>query len=132
MVTRCTTRCHSLSLVVTLGHSLSLAVIRYHLLYHPLSPFVIRCHSLSLVVPLVVIRCHSLHHSLSLVTTRCTTRLSFYKRSKNTNHETESLNAMNFTTVLEEKIVLFTASTKIPEREKSISPSSFYGQLPDY
>ena len=24
------------------------------------------------------------------------------------------------------------ASTKIPEREGSISPSSFYGQLPDY
>ena len=54
VVTRCTTQCHSLSLVVTL------------------------CHLLSLVV----IRCHSLYHSLSLVFTRCTTRLPFYKRSK--------------------------------------------------
>ena len=35
---------------------------------------------------------------------------------------------MNVTTELEEKIVLFTASAKIPEREGSISPSSFYGQ----
>ena len=39
---------------------------------------------------------------------------------------------MNVTTVLEEKKVLFTASAKIPERERSISPSSCYGQLPDY
>ena len=39
---------------------------------------------------------------------------------------------MNVTTALEEKIVLFIASAKIPEREGSISPSSFYGQLPDY
>ena len=41
-----TTRCHSLSRIIT------------------------RCLSLSLVVPLVVIRCHS----LSFVVTRCTTR----------------------------------------------------------
>ena len=75
MVTRCTTRCHSLSLVVP----------RCHLLYHSLSfvvPLVVtgcttRCHSLSLVV----IRCHSLYHSLSFVVSRCTTCLSFYKRS---------------------------------------------------
>ena len=39
---------------------------------------------------------------------------------------------MNVATVLEEKIVLFIGSAKIPEREGSISPSSFYGQLPDY
>ena len=39
---------------------------------------------------------------------------------------------MNVTTVLEEKIVLFIASAKIPEREGDISPFSFYGQLPDY
>ena len=39
-----TTRCHSLSFVVTRFDSLSLAVIR--------------CHSLFLLVPLVVIRCH--------------------------------------------------------------------------
>ena len=39
VVTRCATRCHSLSLVVTLCHSLSLVVIR--------------CHSLSLDVPFV-------------------------------------------------------------------------------
>ena len=51
---------------------------------------------------------------------------------KNMNHETESLNAMNVATVLEGKIVLFIGSAKIPGREGSISPSSFYGQLPDY
>ena len=39
---------------------------------------------------------------------------------------------MNVATVLEEKIVLFIASAKIPEREGGISPFSFYGQLPDY
>ena len=60
VVTRCTTRCHSLSLFATLCHSLSLVVIRCHSLYHS-----------SLVVPLVVIRCHSLYHSLSLVVIRC-------------------------------------------------------------
>ena len=61
VVTRCTTRCYSLSLVVSHCHSLSLVVIRCHSLHHSLS--FIRCHSLSLAV------------------TRCTTRLSFYKRS---------------------------------------------------
>ena len=35
---------------------------------------------------------------------------------KNTNYETESLNAMNVATVLEEKIVLFIGSAKISER----------------
>ena len=49
-VTRCTTRCHSLSLVVTRCHSLSFVVTRC----------TTRCHSLSLVVPLVVTRSHSL------------------------------------------------------------------------
>ena len=48
LVTRCTTRCRSLSFVVPL------AVIRCHSLYHSLSLVVtqctIRCHSLSLVV----------------------------------------------------------------------------------
>ena len=39
---------------------------------------------------------------------------------------------MNVTTVLEEKIVLSNPSDKIRERERSISPSRFYGQLPDY
>ena len=29
------------------------------------------------------------------------------------------------------RIFVFIASAKIPEREGSISPSSFYGQLPD-
>ena len=48
------------------------------------------------------------------------------------NHETESLNAMNVATVLEGKIVLFIGLAKIPERKGSISPSSFYGQLPGY
>ena len=60
MVTR-TSRCHSLPLVVTLRHSLSLAVIccatRSHSLYNSLSLVAIRCqslyHSLSLDVPLV-------------------------------------------------------------------------------
>ena len=37
---------------------------------------------------------------------------------------------MNATNVLEEKIVLFIDSAKIPEREESISQSSFYQQLP--
>ena len=46
--------------------------------------------------------------------------------------ETEPLNAMNVATALEGKIVLFIGSAKIPEREGSTSPSSFYGQLPDY
>ena len=36
---------------------------------------------------------------------------------------------MNVATVLEGKIVLFIGSAKIPEREGSISPFSFYGQL---
>ena len=76
---------HSLSLVVTRSHLLSLVVIRYTTRCHSLSLVVIGCHllfhSLSLVVPLVVICCHSLYYSLSLVVTRCTTRLPFYKRS---------------------------------------------------
>ena len=42
------------------------------------------------------------------------------------------LNVMNVATVLEEKMVLFIASAKIPEREGGISPFSFYGQLPNY
>ena len=41
-------------------------------------------------------------------------------------------NTMNVTTVLEEKIALSNPSDKIQERKKSISLSSFYGQLPDY
>ena len=41
-------------------------------------------------------------------------------------------NTMNVTTVLEEKIVLSSSSDKIQERERSISPSSFYGQQPNY
>ena len=51
---------------------------------------------------------------------------------KNTNHEAESLNEMDVENVLEGKIVLFIGLAKIPEREGSISPSSFYGQLADY
>ena len=47
-------------------------------------------------------------------------------------HLAESLKTMNVTTVLEEKIVLFIASPEILECEGSISPSSFYGKLPDY
>ena len=103
--------CHSLSLIAIFCYSLSLVVIRYHLLYHSLSfvdtrchflslvlPFVVTRHSLyhslsfvvtrrttrcpsSFIVPLVVICCHSLYHSLSFIVSRCTTRLSFYKRS---------------------------------------------------
>ena len=44
--------------------------------------------------------------------------------------KTESLDTMNPTTVLKEKIVLFIASAKTLEREGIISPSCFYGQLP--
>ena len=66
-VIRCSTRCYSLSLIVT-RYLLSLIGI----------PCTLRCHSLSLVV----ISCHQLYHQLSLVLTRCSTRLSFYKRSK--------------------------------------------------
>ena len=51
---------------------------------------------------------------------------------KNANHSAESLNTMNVTTASEEKIVVFIASAKIPEREGSILPSNFYGQLPNY
>ena len=39
---------------------------------------------------------------------------------------------MNVATVLAGKIVLFIGSAKILEHEGSISPSSFYGQLPDF
>ena len=71
---RCTTFCHSLSLIVICCHSLPLVVIRCHSLYHSLSfvvPLVvIRCHSLSFVVTRCTTRCHS----LSFVVTRCTTR----------------------------------------------------------
>ena len=78
-------RCHCLSLIFTLCHSLyhllSLVVNRCHSLYHWLSLVVIRCHTLYHWLSLVVIRCHLLYHWLSLVVTRCTTRLSFYKRS---------------------------------------------------
>ena len=70
-VTRCTTRCYSLSLVVTLCHSLSFFFICYHSLSFVVQIVVTccttRCHSLSLVV----IRCRSVYHLLSLVDTRC-------------------------------------------------------------
>ena len=66
VVTRCTTRCHSLSLVVIRCHSLSFVVTRC----------TTRCHSLSFVVTRCTTRCHSLsfvviswitrYHSLSL------------------------------------------------------------------
>ena len=62
VLTRCTTSCHSLSLVVPF--------------------FVTRCTTRSHSLSLVVIRCHSLYHSLSLAVTRSTTRLPFYKRSQ--------------------------------------------------
>ena len=39
---------------------------------------------------------------------------------------------MNVATILEGKIVLFIGSAKILECEGSISPSRFYGQLPNY
>ena len=38
---------------------------------------------------------------------------------------------MKVTTVLAEKIVVFIALAKIPERKGSISPPSFHRQLPD-
>ena len=65
-------------------HSLSLAFI----CYHSLSLIATRCHLLSLVVLLVVTRCFSLYiircHLLSFIVTLCTNRchlLSCYKRS---------------------------------------------------
>ena len=79
---RCTTCCHSLSLIViccdslsfivTRCHSLSLVLIRCttccHSLCHSLLFVVTCCHSLSLVVPaLVVTRCHSLSIDVPLV-----------------------------------------------------------------
>ena len=104
----CTTRCHSLSFVITrcitrwcLFHhpllfvvircqSLSFVVTRCYSLYHSLSLVVIRCttccHSLSLVVPLLVIRCHSLSHRCQSMYTvflkkdRVITTFSFEKR----------------------------------------------------
>ena len=33
--------------------------------------------------------------------------------------------------VYESRTIMLIASTKIPERKESFSPSSFYGQLPD-
>ena len=51
---------------------------------------------------------------------------------KKTNHKAESLNTVKVKHILEEQIVLFIASAKIPERGGSILPFSFYGQLPDY
>ena len=68
----CTTRCHLLLLVVSLGAS------RCHSLSHLLSLAVTRCHLLYQSLSLVVIRCHLLYHSLSL---NVPPRLSFYKRS---------------------------------------------------
>ena len=61
--------------------------------------------------------------------------LSFFSQSPKVVFSTNCafpLNTMNVTTVLEEKLVLFLPSAKIPEHEGSISPSSFYGQLRDY
>ena len=49
---------------------------------------------------------------------------------KNTNHETESLNPMNVATVLEGKIVLFTGSAKILEREGAYYHPAFMGNYP--
>ena len=53
VATRCTARCHWLSLVVTRCHSLPLVVPLVVTRCHSLSLVVIRCHSLSLDVPLV-------------------------------------------------------------------------------
>ena len=88
VVTRCTTRCHSLSFVVTRCttrcHSLSLVVIRCHSLSFVVTRCTAccttRCHSLSFVVTRCTTRCHSLPLVVPLVVTRCITRLSFYKR----------------------------------------------------
>ena len=66
---RCTTvltRCHSLSFVGTLCHSLSLFVTRCTTHCHSLSLVVIRYHSLSFVVT----RCHSLSLVVTRCTTR--------------------------------------------------------------
>ena len=39
---------------------------------------------------------------------------------------------MNVTIVLDENMLLFITSAKIPERDGSVSPSSICRQLPDY
>ena len=72
----CTTFCHSLSLIIICCHSLSFVdghcPSLYYLLSFVLPLAVNRGHCFSLTVPLIVVtRCHS-----------STTRLSFYKRSK--------------------------------------------------
>ena len=59
----------------TYNHSILLALIRFHLLFHSLSFIVTHCHLLSVVV----IRCHSFSFIVILCTTplvviRCTTR----------------------------------------------------------
>ena len=56
-LTKMTTRCHSLPVVVNC------------------------CHSLSLFAPLVATSCHSLYHLLSFAVTRYITRLCFYQQS---------------------------------------------------
>ena len=56
-LTKMTTRCHSLPVVITCSHSLSL------------------------VAPLVAIICHYLYHLLSFFVTRYITSLCFYQRS---------------------------------------------------
>ena len=88
VVIHCTTRCHSLSLVVIHCHSLSFVVTRCHSFYRSISLVVLivatGCHSLSLVVIRFTTRCHSLNYSLSLAVIHCHSMyhsLSFYERS---------------------------------------------------
>ena len=88
VVIHCTTRCHSLSLVVIHCHSLSFVVTGCHSL-----PFVVslsvtrftnRCHSLSFIVIRFTTRCHSLNYSLSLAVIHGHSMyhsLSFYEQS---------------------------------------------------
>ena len=57
---------HSLSFIVTHCHLLSVVVIRCHSFSFIVILCTTRCHSLSFVVLLVAIRCHSFYHLLSL------------------------------------------------------------------
>ena len=65
---RCATHCHSLyhslPFFVTRSHSLSLVVIRCHLLYYSFSLVVIRCHLLSFDVSLVCLFINDLRFPL--------------------------------------------------------------------
>ena len=76
---------HYLKCTVPFSFAVSLAVTRWSLMViccHSLLFVVTRFHSLYLLLQFIVTLCHSLPFAVTLVVTRCTTRLFFYKRSK--------------------------------------------------